>query len=339
MLKNKFIKIALLILLSSFFLSPSVYAHMRMMNDDDLTKIDAKNGLTVALGADIYLQATSIGLYTTSAETSGIYFPRVIIDETGNYSSPDAYTFTSTSLELDVGTASGKTWLNISGIRLYNPMAITIGQADGTTGNDNLGINIVDTASGSNTRYIGNLLIRGIFMGRTLTNGTSGYTPPGNTQTFTMGSLPSITITGHTTQGFDLYASLNAYINTLEYRFRPADSANEFKISGIYACTSFTGAPETPSAWVGSGNLKLGNFAYNYNPDTSWGYSLGSITTTLYATADVGTLSGKTYLNLNLPMAGGIRVNDFRMDSTGSFGPIAVDGMTMRLVNVMLYNL
>lgn len=335
MLKNKFIKTFLLILIASFFFTSSVYANMRVMSEEDLTLVDAKNGLTIALNADIYLQAASIGLYTTTAQTSGIYLPYVLIDNSttgGTYASPQTFNVDST-IEFDIGTASGKTWLNISGMRIYNPIGITIGTADGTTGNDSRGINIVDNGS---TRYIGNLLIRGIFMGRTLTDGTTGYSPPGNTQTFTMGSLPSITVSPHATQGLDLYVSLNAYINTLEYRFRPADSTNEFKISGIYACASFTGDPETPSTWVGSGNLRLGNFAYNqsYGP-----YNKGSITTTLYAAADVGTLSGKTYLNLNLPMTGSIRVNDFRMDSTGSFGPIAVDGMTMRTVNVMLYNL
>lgn len=334
MLKNKFIKAFLLILIASFFFTSSVYAKMQVMSEEDLTLVDAKNGLTIALNANIYLQAASIGLYTTSGETSGIYLPYVLIDNSttgGTYSSPQTVNVDST-MELDVGTASGKTWLNISGMRIYNPIGITIGTADGTAGNDSRGINIVDN---SNTRYIGNLLIRGVFMGRTLTSGTTGYSPPGNTNTFTMGSLPSITVSPHATQGLDLYASLNAYINTLEYRFRPADSTNEFKVSGIYACSSFTGDPETPSTWVGSGNLKLGNFPYNQ----SYAYSLGSITTTLYSTMDVGTSGGKTYLCLSLPMTGSIRVNDFRMDSTGSFGPIAVDGMTMRTVRLTLYNI
>jgi hypothetical protein len=323
-LKNKFLKIALLILVCSFFSLPSVYAYMQVMSEDDLTQVDAKNGITVVPSTDVYLQATSIGLYTTSGETSGILFPRVIIDETGNYSSPDPYTVASTTLELDVGTTSGKTWLNISGIRIYNPMAITIGQADGTQGNDNLGINMVDN---SNTRYIGNLLIRGIFMGRTLTNGTTGYSPPGNTNTFTMGSLPSITVTAHSTQGLDLYASLNAYIDSLELRYRPASSTVEFHIEALYACSSFTGAAEDPSTWVGSGNLKIGNFT---DPATG---------STVYATMDVGTLSGKTYLNLNLPLSGSIRINDFWMDNTYNLGPIAIDGAVIKKTNVMLYAL
>jgi hypothetical protein len=325
-LKNKFIKTFLLILIASFFFTSSVYAKMRVMSEDDLTLVDAKNGLTVALNANIYLQAASIGLYTTTAQTSGIVLPNLVIDgtvdtTTDNYTNPFAVNINST-IELDIGTLSGKTWLNISGLNIYNAMGLT-----------SKGIYIED---GANDRILGDLYIRGIFMGRTLTNGTTGYSPPGNTQTFTMGSLPSITVSPHATQGLDLYVSLNAYINTLEYRFRPADSTNEFKISGIYACASFTGNPQTPSTWVGSGNLRLGNFAYNQSYGT---YDKGSITTTLYAAADVGTLSGKTYLNLNLPMTGSIRVNDFRMDSTGSFGPIAVDGMTMRTVNVRLYNL
>ncbi len=325
MLKNKFIKIIAVILISSFVLSSSVYAKMQIMSEDDLTKIDAETGITIALNTDIYLKATSIGLFTTTAETSGIVLPNVVIDGTldtvsDNYTNPSAVNVNST-LVADVGTASGKTWLNISGLNIYNPIGLT-----------SKGIYIED---GANDRILGDLYLRGVFMGRTLTSGTPGYTPPGNTQTFTMGSLPSITVAAHAGGGLDLYASLNAYINTLEYRFRPADSSNEFKVSGIYACQSFTGAPEYPSTWVGSGNLRIGNFAYN----TSYAYSLGSITTPLYASMDVGASGGKTYLCLNLPLTGSIRVNDFRMDSAGSFGPIAVDGMTMRMVKVTLYNI
>lgn len=334
MLKHNFIKTIAFILFLIMFSASSVFAKMQVMNEDDLTQIDAETGITMALDTNIYLQATSIGLFTTSGETSGILLPYVLIDNSttgGNFNSPASFNINST-IVLDIGTTSGKTWLNISGINIYNPIGVTIGTADGTQANDNRGITIVDN---SNTRYLGNLLIRGIFMGRTLTNGTSGYTPPGNTQTFTMGSLPSVTLSPHATQGLDLYASMNMYINTLEYRYRPADSTNEFKISGIYACTSFTGAPETPSTWVGSGNLKIGNFAYNQ----SYSYSLGSITTTLYGAMDVGSSGGKTYVNLSLPMTGSIRVNNFQLDNTFSIGPIAIDGANMRMVNVRLYNL
>lgn len=320
MLKHKFIKIIAFILISSFFFSSSVYAKMQAMSDDDLIRINAENGITIALNTDAYLKATSVGLFTTTAKTSGIVLPNVVIDGTldttsDNFTNPSAVNVNST-LVADVGTASGKTWLNISGLNIYNPMGLT-----------SKGIYIED---GANDRILGDLYIRGIFMGRTLTNGTSGYTPPGNTQTFTMGETPFIRLGAHT-NGIDLYASMNAYINTLEYRFRPADSSNEFKVSGIYACNSFSGTVETPSTWVGSGNLSIGLYdpsLYNVPGETDYP-----------ATIDVGTLSGKTYLNLNLPLSGSIRINDFRMDSSFSLGPVAVDGLVMKSLSLTLYSL
>jgi len=355
-LKNKFIKIIAVILISSFVLSSSVYAKMQIMSEDDLTKIDAETGITIALNTDIYLKATSIGLFTTTAETSGIVLPNVVIDGTldtasDNYTNPSAVNVNST-LVADVGTASGKTWLNISGLNIYNAMGLT-----------SKGIYIED---GANDRILGNLYIRGVFMGRTLTNGTPGYTPPGNTQTFTMGETPFIRLGAHT-NGIDLYASMNVYVNTIDFpNCSIAESTgNEYqnttaemnvqRIKGIYACQSFTGAPEDPSTWVGNGNLRIGNFAYN----TSYAYSLGSITTPLYASMDVGASDGKTYLCLNLPLTGSIRVNNLRMEDDDyewtyklvggwakrletaglNMGPIAVDGMTMRMVKVTLYNI
>ena len=320
MLKHNFIKIIAFILIFSFFFSSSVYAKMQVMSDDDLIRINAENGITIALNTNAYLKATSVGLFTTTAETSGIVLPNLVIDgtvdtTTDNYTNPSAVNINST-IVLDIGTLSGKTWINISGLNIYNAMGLT-----------SKGIYIKD---GGNDRILGDLYIRGIFMGRTLTNGTSGYTPPGNAQTFTMGDTPFIRLGGHT-GGIDLYASMNLYVNTLEYRYKPADSSNEFKLSGIYACNSFSGTVQTPSTWVGSGNLSIGL----YNPSL---YNVPG-ETDYPATIDVGTLSGKTYLNLNLPLSGSIRINDFRMDSSFSLGPIAVDGLVMKSLSLTLYSL
>ena len=291
------------------------------MSDDDLIRINAETGITIALNTNAYLKATSVGLFTTTAETSGIVLPNLVIDgtvdtTTDNYTNPSAVNINST-IVLDIGALSGKTWINISGLNIYNAMGLT-----------SKGIYIED---GANDRILGDLYIRGIFMGRTLTNGTSGYTPPGNTQTFTMGDTPFIRLGGHT-GGIDLYASMNLYVNTLEYRYKPANSSNEFKLSGIYACNSFSGTVQTPSTWVGSGNLSIGL----YNPSL---YNVPG-ETDYPATIDVGTLSGKTYLNLNLPLSGSIRINDFQIDNLfDGIGPVAVDGLVVKMANVMLYSL
>lgn len=321
MLKHSFIKIIAFILISSFFFSSSVYAKMQAMSDDDLIRINAETGITIALNTDAYLKATSVGLFTTTAETSGIVLPNLVIDgtvdtTTDNYTNPSAVNINST-IVLDIGTLSGKTWINISGLNIYNPMGLT-----------SKGIYIED---GANDRILGDLYIRGIFMGRTLTNGTSGYTPPGNTQTFTMGDTPFIRLGGHT-GGIDLYASMNLYVNTLEYRYKPANSSNEFKLSGIYACNSFSGTVQTPSTWVGSGNLSIGL----YNPSL---YNVPG-ETDYPATIDVGTLSGKTYLSLNLPLSGSIRINDFQIDDLfNGIGPVAVDGAVVKMAILTLYSL
>ncbi len=312
MLKHNFIKIIAFILISSFFFSSSVYAKMQ------------KTGITIALNTDAYLKATSVGLFTTTAETSGIVLPNLVIDGTinttaDNYTDPSPVNINST-IVLDIGTLSGKTWVNISGLNIYNAMGLT-----------SKGIYIED---GANDRILGDLYIRGIFMGRTLTGGASptpGYSPPGNTNDFTMGDTPFIRLGGHT-GGIDLYASMNLYVNTLEYRYKPANSSNEFKLSGIYACNSFSGTVQTPSTWVGSGNLSIGL----YNPSL---YNVPG-ETDYPATIDVGTLSGKTYLSLNLPLSGSIRINDFQIDDLfNGIGPVAVDGAVVKMAIVTLHSL
>ena len=324
MLKHNFIKIIAFILISSFFFSSSVYAKMQTMSDDDLIRINAENGITIALNTDAYLKATSVGLFTTTAETSGIVLPNLVIDGTinttaDNYTDPSPVNINST-IVLDIGTLSGKTWVNISGLNIYNAMGLT-----------SKGIYIED---GANDRILGDLYIRGIFMGRTLTGGASptpGYSPPGNTNDFTMGDTPFIRLGGHT-GGIDLYASMNLYVNTLEYRYKPANSSNEFKLSGIYACNSFSGTVQTPSTWVGSGNLSIGL----YNPSL---YNVPG-ETDYPATIDVGTLSGKTYLSLNLPLSGSIRINDFQIDDLfNGIGPVAVDGAVVKMAIVTLHSL
>jgi hypothetical protein len=323
-LKHNFIKIIAFILISSFFFSSSVCAKMQAMSDDDLIRINAETGITIALNTDAYLKATSVGLFTTTAETSGIVLPNLVIDGTinttaDNYTDPSPVNINST-IVLDIGTLSGKTWVNISGLNIYNAMGLT-----------SKGIYIED---GANDRILGDLYIRGIFMGRTLTGGASptpGYSPPGNTNDFTMGDTPFIRLGGHT-GGIDLYASMNLYVNTLEYRYKPANSSNEFRLSGIYACNSFSGTVQTPSTWVGSGNLSIGL----YNPSL---YNVPG-ETDYPATIDVGTLSGKTYLSLNLPLSGSIRINDFQIDDLfNGIGPVAVDGAVVKMAIVTLYSL
>jgi hypothetical protein len=319
-LKHNFIKLIVFILISSFFFPPSLYAKMQVMSEDDLTQIDAENGITIALNTNIYLQAASVGLYTDLNKTSGIFLSSLFIgDDTGTYGSPVAFNVNSSVL-LDVGTTAGRTWINISGENIFNPVSITIGAGAAGTG-----IHIVDI-----NQDLGDLYIKGLFMGRTLTNGTSGYTPPGNTQTFTMGESPYIRISGHgsASRGLDLYASMNLYIDSLEYRYRPASTTNEVLVSGIYACNSFSGTVQTPSTWVASGNLQLGLYHPANYPAADYP-----------VTIDVGTSGGQTNLNLNLPLSGSIRVNDLIMDSTHDLGPIAIDGVVMKMLNVRLYQI
>jgi hypothetical protein len=319
-LKHNFIKIIAFILISSFFFSSSVYAKMQAMSEDDLMQIDAETGITIDLNTSdylkIYLKAARVSLYTASGG-SGIILPNLVIDgtidtTTDNYTNPTELNINST-LVLDVGTTSGKTWVRLSGINIYNALGIT-----------SKGIWV----DGASDWILGDLYIRGLFMGRTLTSGTSGYNTPKTDpdQTFTYGGLPTITLSARN-QGLDLFASLNLYVNTLEYRFRPASSTNELKLSSIYACNTFSGTVETPSTWVGSGNLSLGNYTGPYSSNVG------------YATMDVGTLSGKTYLNLNLPLAGSIRIYDFRMDSAFTLGPVAVDGLVTKSLSLTLYSL
>jgi len=323
-LKHNFIKIIAFILISSLFFSSSVYAKMQAMSDDDLIRINAETGITIALNTNAYLKATSVGLFTTTTETSGIVLPNLVIDgtvntTTDNYTNPSAVNINST-IVLDIGTLSGKTWLNISGLNIYNPMGLT-----------SKGIYIED---GANDRILGDLYIRGIFMGRTLIGAGDGTPTVGysGNHTFTMGESPFIRVSGHsgagTTTGIDLFASMNLYVDTLELRYRPATTTPEFKVTGIYLCNTATGTAETPSTWVPSGNFAIGLYdppLYNITGETDYPASI-----------DVGTASGKTYLSLNLPLSGTIGVKEFKMDDTANFGPIAITNAVFKTLTITL---
>ena len=314
-LNHNFVKISTFILIFSLFFSLSVYANIQAISEDDLARIDAETGITIDLtNTSVYLKVASFGLYSTY-NTSGILLSNLLIDDgTGSYASPVAFNINSSVL-LDVGTTADRTWLNISGPRIYNRVGITIGTGAYT------GVTIVD--NGTNDRNLGDLQIRGLFMGRDL---PSTSPPPGyNGGVNFTGTTPlSIMIAAHASgEGIDLITSMSLYVDSLTF-INSSTANNRMTVSGIYICSSSGGNPQTPSSWTPSGNLNIGNFT---DPAT------GNL---VYAAIDVGTTGGKTYLNLNLPLSGSIRIKEFKIDNAHNFGPFAIDNLVIPWMNVRL---
>jgi len=131
---------------------------------------------------------------------------------------------------------------------------------------------------------------------------------------------PSVSrIWAHAASGisFDYTTAISASALTYTYNTTPA----ALSLTGINIAGSATGAPETPSSWAFSGNFKIGTIGDASNAP---------------ATIDVATdSSNNTFLSLNLPMAGTVRVADVNFGGQ-DFGPIAIDGIQVHRLNVKI---
>jgi hypothetical protein len=302
--------ISLLLFAPSVY-DPSVYAQMKAISEDDLAKIEGQQGINIATNLTVNITASSLGFYNDSSLTKdGIQFSSLAIN---NGTAGNGFTM-GTTLVADVGTDSGgQTWVNISGLS-FPSNASGIGIS--TTG----GIKFMDNGGAWTT--LGNPTITGLFIGQSVssvsgTNITPAYTKGATT--------PFVRISSHGdgTQGVNLMAETGLYIDKVVFAYNTSGTATKVNISGIYlAGLGNSTASGTPSSWAPlTGNALTGLSASNP------------------ATIDVGTTGGNTSIRLNLPMSATIRIKDFSFDPARSWGPIAIDNMTMYTMKATIINL
>lgn len=131
--------------------------------------------------------------------------------------------------------------------------------------------------------------------------------------------------------GYDFEHGVQLSVDTLSYNYRiddptttTVDESLSFNLTGISLVGSFTDNPNDdpsdPATWISNGQFKIG--------DISTGNS---------ASIDVATAisNGDTFLAMNLPMSGSIRIENMQFGSR-DFGPCAIDGLQVHRLELLL---
>ncbi|GFO56399.1 hypothetical protein GMSM_34060 [Geomonas sp. Red276] len=214
-------------------------------------------------------------------------------------------------------TSSTPNWLTLKGVTVDDGAGgnFLVRTSDGTTPNPST-IGIVTDASGqptlvvtdtsrTNPRYYNVESIE--FAGQELGSLRIGPVTEGPS-TLAISSLNG--------SGVKFDYTTKADIGAFRYGYNLTDA---FTLSGIHFAASAAGAPEAPSSWVMSGNFHVGNAPSSGDAPA-------------YFTAGTDQ-NGVASTNLNIPAQGSIRVEDLSFGST-SFGPMAIDGISVHRMNV-----
>jgi hypothetical protein len=310
MLKYNFIRIIAFISVILLFFSvsvydPSVYAKTQIMEDGYLAQIDGESGVTIGLDLNVRSVATNVIISNTDGESITLNNLNIGNGAGGNF-------HVSTNIITDIGTAGGRTWLSTDGLSLPS-------SAEGicVTATD---ITVVGTA----TQHLGDLAIKGIFMGRDVTtvNGAAIY------PTLT-GTSPSYTLmSAHSSgTGIDIYSSQATYVDNLTWTINTAaSSTSTFALSGIYLYGASTSiADGDPANWGATltGNAIIGSNGTGYD----------------YASIDVGSngSANGTILRLSLPQHSSMRIRNIYLGGT-SFRGTATDNLSMYRLNITVRN-
>lgn len=132
------------------------------------------------------------------------------------------------------------------------------------------------------------------------------------------------------TRGIDYEFFTKLGIDSVGYAYNNAPSS--FAMSGIHAVGTAAGAPEDPSSWSFSGEFMIGDLD---GEEIDVDNDPGNAAAPNPATIDVGTdtTTGNTSMVLGAPMKGTIRIEDVSFGGA-SFGPCAIDGITVHHLNL-----
>gem|GEM_PF-2413559 len=315
-----FISVFLLFFAVSVY-GPSVYAKMKVMEDDYLSQVEGEAGVSMDLNVTVRVVADTLK----------------ISNEAGDYIQSSVFTIdngsggnisVTGSANTDVGTSAGRTWLymttpTITNMRVYAPnLTVSSIYYARTYSNGSMTAN---TASGTLADNLGSLSISGIYMGTSVT----GITP-----NYTMGGTPFVRIGSHSgSTGIDIYSEQAMYIDNLTWTYGTGTSAL-VSVSGIYMYAANDTYDKT-----GATSMLLNNAS---TWDTPYGNMIiggNNVDSVSYATIDVGSnTTNGTILKISAPMSGNQRVRSFTMNGF-SFGPFISDNMNLYTLKLTIRNL
>lgn len=303
MLNFNFIRIITFIavlVFAVFVYDSSVQAKMKPITEEDLAQIEGEAGLTIGLNMTAYAAATSASLGDGAGEY--IVLPSLVVGSSNGGAFPVA-----ANLTVDMGAASGRTWIYLANLALPSG-------ANGISVNAT-GVNIIE-ASGNRT--LGNVSISNIYLGRTA------------------GSLPTLAnvtpawlrIGPHATGGgLELYASLSGYVNQIQYTQNTAGRALTLQGLYIYNPTygTYWASGTDPLTWDDgmTGNGLIGGSYRTYYVNGTLRPTTSNVSTV--ASMDIGASGSTTLFKLSQPMAITLKLRSFQIDPVRSWGPIMLD--------------
>jgi hypothetical protein len=336
MLNQNFIRVYVFILIIFLLFSvsvydPSVYAKMKVIEDDDLAQIEASTGITIGLNMTVRSVANSISInngindsinFGTVSGSSPNVFIGLGTDPTQNVSIVGNF-------DQDVGTLGGVTYLR---------QRFTEGIPGVAGSNAGLGIKINDFNANidGTTRWLGNLQIRGIYMG---VNVTSTSTPYGTNVTSALlpGTLGMETwIRPHASHtGIEFWQSQALYIHDLTWTLNSGGSA--VVVSGIYMYGANATIPSgDPTGWGAlTGVSQIGHNGTSRD----------------WAQIDIGSngSTNGTILRISMPQYGSMRIKNITLpnnninspvpNSSNNFGPNCSDNMQINRLLLTIRNL
>jgi hypothetical protein len=319
---NNFIRVitfisVFILIFAAFAYDSSVQAKMKAITEEDLAQIEGEAGLTIGLNLTASAVATNVSLGDGAGES--INLPSLVVGGSGA-----GGTFAvATNLTVDIGANSGRTWIYMGNIVLPSG-----------TGGVNVTSSNVNIVESSGNRTLGNLALTGVYLGRTVT----GITQP---------SLANVTAAWmrmgpHASGGgLELYASLGAYVDQIQYTQNTAGRALTIRGLYIYNPTygTYWASGTDPLTWDDgmTGNGLIGGSYRTYYVNGTLRPTTSNVSTV--ASMDIGASGSTTLFKLSQPMAITLKVRSFQIDPTTSYGPIMLDNAIFYRSDFLLRNL
>gem|GEM_PF-1032764 len=119
---------------------------------------------------------------------------------------------------------------------------------------------------------------------------------------------------------------------TQDFTYAYNTSGGSLHVAGLHLAETAGGDPSDPSTWTFTGPFRVGDL-YGGTIDTDNDPSNQAHANP--ATFDVATVDDKTYVLVNLPLKGSIRMEGVSMNGM-DFGPVAIDGIKAHVLSIKI---
>jgi hypothetical protein len=312
MTKHNFIRVIILIAVLLLFFSqsvydPSVYAKMQMMEDDNLSDVTAES-LMLEINSTVRAYASDFMINNQE----GDYLRTGEISLGGSNGSQ--YTRLMSNQLADVGSVVQQTWILLGNLDFPY-----------VSGGNTLGLYVSDLS------FVGHVYSGGTRVQDTtlyhlgnveITNFNYGHNVTGVTPELNQGDPPFVMYSANETNGLEIRSEVGFYIGRIKYAY---NTASALTVSGIYIYQGYGNdlANGNPDLWTSPivGKARLGGDFPTYN---TGGTNIAGANVTTMDAINIGSSGGSSYIFMNFPVHGSLRIKNITMGTT-TFGPAAID--------------